>query len=415
MNITCPHCDLNGKISEDKLRASAGKIRCPRCKKVFSPETVLGPKNEAEDTIHEEGIVVEEAGDRDMKFLEDEEIGYVEELGSGSLSMDGDLNDIDILGGDDLLETVGDDVLGSLVEEPLELVEPLDDDDFDIKEKRKRKPKEKKQKKRRKEIEADRGREDIDTDLEKDVEGDKITAMGKIAWGDKRARWRNILLIVFFLVLVSYGWSLLYPPYAAEKEFLDDSQALLGEYRKLITMLEKEIPNSVYLVKVAEMAYPYELYIEKYDFNRFDDPIYVSLAVTGRLFIATKSLLERIILPDKYFNSEWGGGFPLITRGQYVAVANSGLSACLKIVEKNVKLTRSMLKISEDFTFFSMMINKGLNLVGIKDIANDREKNISGVRKINKKVDEFNMDLPVLKAAADDIKMFTGKRKKQKE
>lgn len=414
MDITCPHCNLKGKISEDKLKASAGNIRCPRCKKVFSPETVLDQKNEVEDITLEEGIVLEETDDQELKFLDDEEIGFVDELGSGSLSVGDELEDIDILTEDDLMGGMGDDVLGSVIEEPLELVEPLDEDDFDIEGKRKRRPKEKRRKKKEKKIKADKEGEDTSADVVKDAEVEGVTAPARTALGDKRARWRNILLVVLAIALLLYAWSVLYPPYAQEKEFLDDSQELLGEYRKLLTVIQKEIPNSVYLVKVAEMAYPYEVYVEKYGVERIDNPIYISLAVTGRLFLTTKSLLERVMLPDKYFNSEWGVGLPIVNRGQYIAAANNGLVACLGMVEKNVNLTKGMLVVNEDFTFFSMIIYKILDLVGVKDIAGDRAKKLSGVRKINENVNEFNSALPLLKSTAEDVIKLTGEEKKEK-
>ena len=37
MKITCPHCGLSGRISEEKLKASSGNVRCPRCRKTFTP------------------------------------------------------------------------------------------------------------------------------------------------------------------------------------------------------------------------------------------------------------------------------------------------------------------------------------------------------------------------------------------
>ena len=107
MNITCPHCDLNGKISEDKVRASGGKIKCPRCKKTFAPETIV-PVKGGQQPITEE--VSPDVSDEGMRFLDDDEV-----------SLEGE----EVVVGEEVLGIHGEEPLG---EEPLELAEILDDD-----------------------------------------------------------------------------------------------------------------------------------------------------------------------------------------------------------------------------------------------------------------------------------------------
>ena len=58
MKITCPHCGLVGKIGEDKLSASSGTVRCPRCHKTFTPVDEEAPSGRRAGTAGEKSILL---------------------------------------------------------------------------------------------------------------------------------------------------------------------------------------------------------------------------------------------------------------------------------------------------------------------------------------------------------------------
>ncbi|MBN1573266.1 MAG: zinc-ribbon domain-containing protein [Deltaproteobacteria bacterium] len=426
MNITCPHCNLNGKISEDKLKASAGKIRCPRCKKTFSPETVVGREHEAEVVVEEIKLERDIGGD-DLRFLEDDELGYVEGGGAGDISLVSELNDIGSLDEDDILGPMEGDVLEDIIDEPLEVVEPLDEDEDEEIEIRGKKGiglKEKKPKK-----------EPKDKVVESIPVGDKA---GKVPWkrgGAEAVRWggfRLLLLGVFLaasIYVVFYSWSAYYKPFLEEKEFLEDSKALLAKYRELKTILEEGISDPVYIVKAVELAYPYNMYVEKYDVikkdnkkgakdagaevkgnKRFNDPLYGSLAITGRLFLASKELLRRNLKPEDYFNVEWGGELPIKTREQYIDEVKAGLAACLDLMDDNVNYAITLTDISEDFSFFDRIVDHGLRIVGKNDVTKYRSFYTKNLKKVNKKkLKKFNKSIPIMKQTVEEIELFIGR------
>jgi predicted Zn finger-like uncharacterized protein len=428
MNITCPHCDLNGKISEEKLRASGGKIKCPRCKKTFKPDTIV-PAKEVQQPILEE--IRLDMNDEDMKFLDDNEVN---------------LEDEEVVVGEEVLEILG--------EEPLELAEVIEDDVID----EKKKPKEKKKKEKKQKKKKEKKSKEMGAGL--DLEIDKIKRVVKER-GNMVANSKTGIIglfLIIFMIIVTYplisGLNSLYQPFAEEKEFLDDSAVLLGKYRELKTLLMEDIPDPIYIVKINEMAYPYRMYIEKYGIEpkekakddkkndivkeekvksddkkgilseeeaknvkgigppkkqnkRFYDPYYCSLVITGRLFLATKELLVRTLNPEEYLNVEWGNAFPIKTRGQYLAKVNKGLFTCLSLMDDNVEYSKVMFNMSEGYSFFWMMIDRGLRVVGKNDNAKYRSYYSKNLRKYHEgKIKGIDKSLPIVKETFDEIEVF---------
>lgn len=427
MNITCPHCNLNGKISEDKLRASAGKIRCPRCKKTFSPDTVVGPEHEADQVVVEEIPLGGDIGGDDLRFLEDDELGYVDGGGAGDISLVSELNDVGSLDEDDVLGPAGADILDDIIDEPLEVVEPLtEDEELELAVKEKGGLKEKKPKKAAKEKKA------------KPVPiGDEIEKAPRVRAGAGTLRWggfRLLLLGIFLaasIFVLFYSWNSYYKPFRAEREFVEDSKVLLGKYRELKTILEEGISDPVYIVKAVELAYPYNLYIEKYDVlnkddkkgakdkaaevngsKRFHDPLYGSLAITGKLFLTSKELLRRNLKPEDYFNVEWGGNLPINTRERYIGEVKKSLVSCLDLMDDNVKYAKNLVELSEDFSFFDRIVDRGLRIFGKNDVTKYRSFYTKNLKKVNKKkLKEFNKSLPIMKQTVKDIELFIDRLK----
>ncbi len=424
MNITCPHCNLNGKISEDKLRASAGKIRCPRCKKTFSPETVAGPGHEVGKNAADEIQLGGDTGGDDLKFLEDDEIGFVGGGYVDDLSMGNELDDVGTLDGEDILGPVGEDDLGDIIDEPLEVVEPLnEDEEVDIGGKKEKRSKEKKPKKKPK--------EKVPKSLDR---AEKIPRERGEVKGSRGSGLKLLLLIIFLaasLYVMFYSWNAYYKPFREEREFLEDSKVLLGKYRELRTILEEGISDPIYIVKAVELAYPYNMYVEKYDVlkkdnkkgtkdagagvkenKRFHDPLYGSLAITGRLFLTSKELLRRNLKPEDYFNVEWGDTLPVKTRAQYINEVKSGLVACLDLMDDNVNYALKLTDISEDLSFFGMVVDQGLRVVGKNDVTKYRSFYTKSFKKVNeKKLKKFDRSLPIMKQTVEEIEVFINRLK----
>lgn len=409
MNITCPHCDLNGKISEDKVRASGGKIKCPRCKKTFAPETIV-PMREVQQPILDE--IRLDVNDEEMKFLDDNEIGFDEEVEE---------------------VVVGVEVLEILEEEPLELAEVLDDDIIE------------------EEIIESKGKKTKEMGTGLDLVSDEAKRVAKkrgSVGANSKMRVTGLFLILF-LIIAAYplfsGLNTFYQLFVEEKEFLDNSEVLLGKYRELKTLLAEDIPDPIYIVKVNEMAYPYRMYIEKYGIEpeeeakddkkqgiisreeaknvkgigspkkqnkRFYDPYYCSLVITGRLFLATKELLVRTLNPEEYLNVEWGNTFPITTRGQYLAKVNKGLFTCLSLMDDNVEYSKMMFNMNEGYSFFWMMLDRGLRVVGKNDNTKYRSYYSKNLRKYHEgKIKEIDKSLPIIKETFDEIEMILSELK----
>ena len=378
MKITCPHCQLEGNISEDKLKASSGKLRCPRCKKAFSHEAVVyveaetssasAPPPPADTTI-------------DLGDLHGEEITK-----NDKDTLDVDIGELGVMGEEDSLSLdLGEDLGGSILEEPKSPLDDLEGPSFGdplgpLSE------------------ETIASHEDeilgpID-EIDRVIVGDEPKKEKRTKKKKKEIGTGYIILLVIALIWGAsyFGWTYIYKPYTQESLFMEDSKALYEEYHKIDVYLEVGIPKQIFVVNIAEMAYPYNVYSEKYKVNHSKDPLYVSLVVTGRLFLTTKELLEREMLPEAYLGVEWGRGFPDTTKAQYTKEIIASTSLCLEQMEKNFKLSRAMLDIGKDLSLAGLLWNPKRN-----EFAPE-------LKKANRDFLTIDATLPVLKETIKDTK-----------
>ncbi len=376
MKITCPHCKLEGKISEEKLKASSGKLRCPRCKKAFSHETVVYVDAKPSSiSIDSTGVL----GD-----VRDDETA---ESGGYDLDIDlGDLGELGEMGEEDSLDpSLSEDLGGSILEEPKSPLDDLEAPSFGeplgpLSE------------------ETIRSHEDdilgpID-EIDKVIIGEEPIKAKKAKKIKKEIGTGYIILLVIALIwgATYFGWTYIYKPYTEESLFLEDSKALYEEYHKINVYLEVGIPDPIFTVNVAEMAYPYDVYSEKYRVSHSKDPLYVSLIVTGRLFLTTKALLEREMSPEAYLGVEWGREFPDMTKEQYRKELIAAMSLCLEQMGKNFKLSRAMLDLGRDMSLAGLLWNP------------KRNKFAPELKNANRDFLTIDATLPVLKETIKDTK-----------
>jgi predicted Zn finger-like uncharacterized protein len=385
MNITCPHCGLSGKVDQVKLKASSGKLRCPRCKETFTPEAVVyvdsKPVPESPfQTKTPRGVlrIVSDAvkhtpppkdvpkrddisphkpsGDRSAVESDSELMNELGELGAmgedKNLGVGGDLKS-------ESPDSVGDEGAPSLHADalgPLEEAEVIGEG------------------------------------------GELETSPDAAAEKTREKWWKNIGTgYIVFLILalvwgsVYFGWMYLVKPYMDERQFFTDSSALFEEYHKNHVYLDVGIPDAAFVVTVAEMAYPFTVYKETYTQVESSDPLYVSLMVTGRLFLAIKAHLERALTPDVYYGSEWGPGLPIRTKERYRTELTNGLLLCVKQMNENYHLSRSILDKGVDYR--------------VVDFLRDSKRGvfISDLRTKNKEFLNTDTALSPLREAIEDI------------
>ena len=351
MDITCPHCKLKGKVSEEKLDASSGKLRCPRCKKIFSPEIVVYIEPD-EKTPSKQRVDVSETRKKKSP-VESRKIAHDEEplqrsfddlieppsgIGVHDDPLLGELGELGAMGEQDSLLVLEEEDLVALGEESTSsilmgeeipkitdaVIVPEDAETIDFK--------------------MPLGAEGMGIDTmigAENVNGEPKKFLGR------SGRVSGALLATFVVTLifgVIYFFSFFEKMIAAESAFVKDSEALYTEYAKLVSYLKVGIPDNAYIIKVTEMAYYYDAYHEKYEMSRSPDSLYVALICTGRLFLASKELLERGTFPEVYYALEWGEKAPVATMEAYRAKLMEELALCQNQIDKNIELTKKIIE-----------------------------------------------------------------------
>ncbi len=417
MNITCPHCGLVGKIDRDKLKASSGTVKCPRCHKAFTPieEKPPAPGRSAspkKGTPKKEPVLFGARSSDDLPFtkimqgddlrsehdldIEIETVDMPDSLGADRAE------EIISLGEEDIVST-GDDGFGPAQAGPAELPEeiPLGD------------------------TAAGAPGEIPDSAMPVPMETPpspkpKRGLFGLFGGGPKppketvsppaarpaprRAGIRRGLILFFIAVLALWGgyrfFSTYWPPYVQEKEFLTDSRALFDKYHELRVYLKVGMPDPVFATKVAETAYFWEVYREKHDSKYRKDPLFASLMIMGRLFLTIKELLDRDMYPDNYLGLEWGEGFPFLTKEEYVNAMVTGIPICINAAEDNFLFAKQLLDLSGNFNFVSMTTGEILK----RPSGTSRADYAPDLKRANNAFMTLDTQMPVLKKAVAEVR-----------
>ncbi len=406
MKITCPHCGLSGRISEEKLKASSGSVRCPRCRKTFTPaaESLSGldtpPRApdlpaKTKRTKREDILVGSRSGD-DVPFTRVMADADVHAIPDDDLLVD--IEGIDLK--EEIPEASGGDEIISLGEEDIvsDGGPPFVDLGAEI-------------------PEAGAGDQTepvavtpsaprgffgfLSAGKKPNVAAAPVPPLAPVEKGKRGIR--NGFLLVLFFVLVLWGsywfFSTYWPPYEREKDFLADSRGLFDKYHELMVYLKVGLPDPVFSTKVAEAAYVYEVYKEKHEALYVEDPLFVSLTVTGRLFLAIKELLDRDMAPNNFLGLEWGEGFPFVTKEEYVNALVEGIPVCITTAEKNFQFSKEMLDLGADFNFVSMTLASVEN----GPSESERRRYVPELKKINKDFAGLQSSMPALEKAIVDV------------
>ncbi len=423
MKITCPHCGLVGKIGEDKLKASSGSVRCPRCHEAFTPTggnapaggkvsagVSGGPPNKK--PAKKDPVLFGARSGDDVPFtrimeeneLMPEEDVIIEIEGMGATDIPGEIGAQEIisLGEDDIVST--DDTLsvrdeaadeggaqpvlagGAVPQTPGDIPDSIS---AGVVEKR---PVARPQKGLLGLF--DRGRK-------APTQAGRLPAAGP---APHRAGIRKGFILFFIIVLALWGgyrfFSTYWPPYAQEKQFLTDSRALFDKYHELRVYLQVGLPDPVFATKVAEAAYVWEVYREKHESRYRKDPLFASLMIMGRLFLTIKELLDRDMYPDNYLGLEWGEGFPFPTKEDYVNAMVGGIPICIKATEENFAFSKKVLDTINGLSFISMTASDILGQPG----GPSRADYGPDLKRANKAFMVLDTQMPVLKKAISDVR-----------
>lgn len=426
MKITCPHCGLVGTIGEEKLKASSGSVRCPRCHKAFSPEGHEHPAAAAAPAKGRTAPPGKKPARKDPVLFgarSGDDIPFTKIMEENELMSDQDLtieiegvDAIDIpdgavpeeiihLGEDDIIVTGGEDVgrrrgraEGTIDDIMLEetATPPLEDiPDSSI---------------------------DAGMDMEPPAEPAKpkrglsgLFGGGRKATGESqppvsvRPAPRKVGLrkgFILFLIVVLALWgsywffSTYWPPYTQEKEFLTDSRALFDKYHELRVYLKVGMPDPVFATKVAEAAYFWEVYREKHEARYQRDPLFASLMIMGRLFLTIKELLDRDMYPDNYLGLEWGEGFSFPLKEDYVNAMVMGIPICIGAAEENFVFSKKILDHSGGFTFISMTASD----IFKTPMGPIRADYAADLKRVNKAFIGLDSEMPVLAKAVTDVR-----------
>jgi predicted Zn finger-like uncharacterized protein len=415
MKITCPHCGLVGKIGEDKLKASSGSIRCPRCRETFTPIDEKPPAGgrpgpSKKGTPKKEPVLFGARSGDDIPFtkimedndlrsdrdvdIEIEAIDMPNSLGTDSPE------EIISLGEDDIVST-GDEGYGLTqtggTGPPEEI--PVAGTPGEI--------------------------PGIDIELEVPMEPPppskpKRPLFGIFGTGTKppketpppaavrpaprRAGIRKGFILFFIAFLALWGgyrfFSIYWPPYVQEKEFLTDSRALFDKYHELRVYLKVGMPDPVFATKVAEAAYVWEVYREKHESHYRKDPLFASLMIMGRLFLTIKELLDRDMYPDNYLGLEWGEGFAFLTKEEYVGAMVAGIPICIKATEDNFLFSKQLLDLFSNLNFVSMTTSEILT----HSTGPSRAAYGADLKRANDTFMTLDSQMPVLETAVVDVR-----------
>jgi predicted Zn finger-like uncharacterized protein len=431
MKIACPHCGLVGNIGEEKLRASSGSVRCPRCHKAFAPGGEK-PSSGADGPPKGRGAPPgKKTAKKDPVLFgarSGDDIPFTKIMEESELISDQDLT-IEIEGVDlaDIPEEIGADEVISLGEED---IVPAPG--------------------------AGRGRgkgkvggeaadipvDDIVGSMTGDIPDSPIPAVldeapvvepakphgglsGLFGAGRKEsvdvrpplsvrpaprvAGLRKGFVLFLIIVLALWGgywfFSTYWPPYAQEKGFLSDSRALFDKYHELRVYLKVGMPDPVFATKVAEAAYYWEVYREKHEAKYQKDPLFASLMVMGRLFLTIKELLDRDMYPDNYLGLEWGEGFPFPMKEDYVNAMVAGIPICISAAEENFVFSKKILDHTGGLTFISMTAADILNT----PVGPSRADYAADLKRANKVFIGLDTQMPVLAKAVADVRNILNK------
>jgi predicted Zn finger-like uncharacterized protein len=408
MKITCPHCGLSGRISDEKLKASSGNVRCPRCRKTFTPTAEFpsgveipsrppGPLPKTKRTKREDVIVGTRSGD-DVPFTRVMADADAQTIPDGDLLVE--IEGIDLK--EEIPQTESSDEIISLGEEDIVSEEgpPFVDIGAEIPEVGTEGEAEPAAPPARP---ASKGFFSLLSAIKKPKTAvEPEPALAPVKKGKRGIRGGFILILFSVLVLWGGYWffSTYWPPYEKEKDFLTDSRVLFDKYHELMVYLKVGLPDPVFSTKVAEAAYIYEVYNEKHEALYAEDPLFVSLTVTGRLFLAVKELLDRDMAPNNFLGLEWGEGFPFVTKEEYVNALVEGIPLCITTAEKNFQFSKEMLDAATDFNFVSMTLASVTN--GPRE--SDRRRYAVELKKINKVFAGLNSSMPVLEKTIVDVR-----------
>lgn len=424
MKITCPHCGLVGKIGEDKLKASSGSVRCPRCHKAFSPvdEKPGAGKSPGARTApagtkpaKKEPVLFGARSGEDIPFTKIMEASDLMSENDVSVQL-GDTGPIDIdveAGAEEIIPLGEDDIIsdGLAADDAQLWTEEAPLEELPI------------------EVSAPRVPGDIpdlppapamDAEPTAQPEKPRRGAFGLFGGGKKhpavaepsgaaRPTPRGAGLrkgFVFFLLIVVALWggyrflSTYWPPYAQEKQFLTDSRALFDKYHELRVYLQVGMPDPVFATKVAEAAYVWEVYREKHESVYRKDPLFSSLMIMGRLFLTVKELLDRDMYPDNYLGLEWGEGFPFATKEEFVNAMVASIPVCIAATEENFVFSKKILDHTGNLTFISMTAADILK----KPVGPSRSDYAADLKRANKTFTTLDTQMPVLAKAVADVR-----------
>jgi len=426
MMVTCPHCGLVGNIGEEKLKTSSGSIRCPRCQKIFAPIDKKPPTPSAGSPGARGAAPAKKGGKKDPPVLfgarSGDDIPFTKIMEESGSILEEDLTiEIEGMDGIDIPEEVGADEILSLGEEDIVSIpeEPSGGGqaqkvgpaaDIPVEGSVPLTP-----------VDVPESPPPTVLDAEpaggaKEPRGGPPGIMpGPIA-ADKAGRpvsgkpaprkvgLRKGFILFFIVVLALWGsywfFSTYWPPYAQEKEFLDDSRALFDKYHELRVYLKVGMPDPVFATKVAEAAYVWEVYREKHESKYKKDPLFASLMIMGRLFLTIKELLDRDMYPDNYLELEWGEGFPFPTKEDYVSAMVTGIPICISAAEENFVFCKKILEHAGGLTFISMTVSNFTKV----PIGPSRAEYAADLKRANKTFVSLDTEMPVLTKAVADVR-----------
>ena len=421
MKITCPHCGLVGKIGEDKLKASSGSVRCPRCHKAFMPDggkgfaggdksAGAGGVSPGKSAAKKDPVLFGARSGDDISYTKVmEENGPVPEEDITIEIESMDVADIpDRIDAEEIISLGEDDII-SINDMSMDLGRPGDKGEAPAAGQAVPQtpdyipdpiPVEATEKKSNAKPQAGlfgflgRGR--------KASTGTERLAPDRPE--PRKVGIRKGFILFFIVVLALWGGyrflSAYWPPYAQEKAFLTDSRTLFDKYHELRVYLKVGLPDPVFATKVAEAAYVWEVYREKHESVYRKDPLFGSLMIMGRLFLTIKELLDRDMYPDNYLGFEWGEGFPFGTKEEYVNAMVSSIPICINAAEENFVFSKKVLDHEDGLNFITTTATDILKLPG----GPSRADYASDLKRANKTFMALDTQMPVLKKAIADVR-----------
>ena len=426
MKVTCPHCGLVGKIGEEKLKASSGSIKCPRCQKIFTPVDKK-PPTPAAGSFGTRGTAPAKKGGKKAPVLfgarSGDDIPFTKIMEESGSILEEDLtieiegvDEADIPGeaGADEILSLGEEDIVSTPEEPSggrKAKVPGPAADIPVAESVPLAPVGIPESPPPTALggEPAGGAKEPHGALPDIMPGSPVAADEARPSGSARPAPRKVGLrkgfVLFFIVVLAlwgsyWFFSTYWPPYAQEKEFLADSRTLFDKYHELRVYLKVGMPDPVFATKVAEAAYVWEVYREKHESEYRKDPLFASLMIMGRLFLTIKELLDRDMYPDNYLGLEWGEGLPFPTKGDYVDAMVAGIPICISAAEENFIFCKKILDHTGGLTFISMTVSD----ITKAPVGPSRADYTADLKRANKTFVSLDTEMPVLAKAVADVR-----------